>query len=242
MSFILGILIGAAVLVSLVMQGGNAPLLMDQWSLLLVCGCTAASFLVICPFTSLRDVAGVAGHALFRRRSARPLLREVTELAAVARHSGVLGLEGRAGNVRDPLLKRGLELLLESADPAALRTILENDAERRRTEERTAQEVFERMAVFSPGIGMVGTLVQVVRMLGHFTVAQSIAPQIAHALLPLLYGGVLSYLLLFPLAARIRISAARQQAVRQFVIESVLALQAGEPPRMIEQRFNSILK
>lgn len=242
MSFVLGILLGAAVLLSLVLKGGNPSLLMDQWALVLVCGCTAASFLVICPFSDIRDVARVARRALFKRRSVRPLLRQVTELAALARHSGVLGLEGSAENVRNPLLKKGLTLLLESADPATLRSILENDAERQNGKERAAQEAFERMAVFSPGIGMVGSLVQVVRMLGHYTVAQSIAPQIAHALLPLLYGGVLSYLLLFPLAARIRFSAGRERAVRQFVIEGVLAVQAGEPPRMIEQRFDSILK
>lgn len=242
MSFVLGIVISCIVLVSITLQNGNPAMLIDPSAIVLVTGCTAASFLIICPFSALGETVSAMFRTLLPTKNIRGLFDQVVKLAAVARKNGILGLEGCELRTKDRILKKGIILLLESVDPETLRQILENDSARFSEKERTAQEVLERLAVFSPGIGMVGTLIQIVQVLNHFKNLSAIAPQIAHALLPMVYGAVISYLLLFPLAARIKCNAARRKTARDFLIEGVLAIQAGEPPQLIEQRFDSILK
>lgn len=214
----------------------------DPGALALVVGCTVASFFIICPFSALGETISVTFRTLRSTKSMRRLYEQVVGLATVARQKGILGLEGYESRIKNKILKKGLILLLESVDPETLRRILESDSARMSEKERSAQEIFERLAFFSPGIGMVGTLVRIVQMLNRFKNMQVIAPQIAHALLPMVYGAVMSYLLLFPIAARIKCNAARRKAARNFLIEGVLAIQAGEPPRLIEQRFESLSK
>ncbi|MDR3645396.1 MAG: MotA/TolQ/ExbB proton channel family protein, partial [Clostridia bacterium] len=214
----------------------------DPGALLLILGGTVGSFLVICPFSAMRETLAVTMRTLRPVKKPHGLLKQIVELAYTARREGVLALEGGEQKLGDPTLKKGLELLLESADPATLRGILERDSAVMAEKERSAQELMERLAVFSPGIGMVGTLVEIAGMLGQFRAVQTLAPQIAHALLPVVYGAVFSYLLLFPLAARIKSNAARSRAVREMATEGVLAIQAGEPPRLVEERLEAFVR
>lgn len=241
MSFVFGLALGGLVIAVLAMRGGSLSLLLDPAALLLIIGGTAGSFLIICPFSAMLETISVTMKTIRPVKKAKGLLSQITQLAFTARRQGILALEDYVEGIKDPMLKKGLSLLLGSADPATLRGILERDSAAQSEKEKSAQELMERMAVFSPGIGMVGTLVEIVGMLGHYKGVGTLAPQIAHSLLPVVYGALFSYLLLFPLAARIRVNAARRRAVRELAIEGVLAIQAGEPPSFVQERLETMV-
>lgn len=242
MFLLAGVAISGYVLVLLILRGGNPSMLLDIHALILILGGTFGSLLVICPPASLISTLSVIVRTLRPTQKDEELLTQITELAQTARRGGILALEGREREIRDPGLKKGIMLLLESADPAAIRSILEKETECISNSEKSAQDLLERLAAFAPGIGMVGTLVEIVMMLDRFSGMQSLAPQIAHSLLPVVYGAVFSYLLLYPIASRVKTSAEKKRKTRQLCIEGVLAIQGGEPPHLVEERLKAFLQ
>lgn len=242
MSFLFGLVLSGFVFVVLALRGGNTAMLLDPVALILVFGGTLGSLLIITPISSLTYKIIIIKKTLGASEKPEKLLKEIMIIAQSARKKGLLSLESMESEIKNATLKKGINLILDSADAITIRSVLEKESSYISEKEKSAQELIERLAVFAPGIGMVGTLVQIVIMLGAYKNAETIAPQIAHSLLPVVYGAVLSYLLLFPLSARIKIGAEKKRAIRELSIEGVLAIQAGEPPFLVEQRLEVYLK
>jgi chemotaxis protein MotA len=242
MSFIIGLVLSGFVFAVLALRGGNTAMLLDPVALMLVFGGTLGSLLIITPISSLIDKIITIKKTLGASEKPEKLLNEITIIAQTARKKGLLSLESMESEIKNLTLKKGVNLILDSVDAINIRSVLERESSYISEKEKSAQELIERLAVFAPGIGMVGTLVQIAIMLGAYKNALTIAPQIAHSLLPVVYGAVLSYVLLFPLAARIKTGAEKKRAIRELSIEGVLAIQAGEPPYLVEQRLEIYLK
>lgn len=236
MSFIIGLVLCVAALV-IVVTGGNPARLFDYKALLFVLAGTAGIILITSPMASfLKDLRCAVGTL---RRSVKPdrLIEQIMELVQTARHEGVLALEGYEDKLKDPILKKGLVLITGSADRETIESILLTDAQYAAGLEKSAQDFIERIAVMSPGIGMIGTLVEIVQMLYTYKGPQTLAPGIANALLPVVYAGIISYLVLMPLASRVKGGSDRQKLQRELAIQGVLAIQSGEPPHIVEQRL-----
>lgn len=238
MSFILGIVLCAAALGVIVMGGGNPAKLLDYNALLLVAAGMAGVMFIICPLPTFIKNLRTAAKVLRGSSGTHKLVDQIMDLVQTARREGVLALEGREDEVNDEILKKGLVLISGSADRETIESILLKEAEHAGQKEKSAQEFIERIAVMLPGIGMIGTLVEIVQMLYTYRGPQMLAPGIARALLPVVYGGIAAYLILMPLASRVRSGADRLRSQRELAIQGVLAIQAGEPPHIAEERLS----
>jgi chemotaxis protein MotA len=101
--------------------------------------------------------------------------------------------------------------------------------------------LFESLSVYAPAFGMIGTLVGLVRMLGKLHDPSTVGPALALALLTTLYGAVLAYLVFLPIAGKLRVKNEDEVMVREMMIEGVLSIQAGENPRIVEEKLRSFL-
>lgn len=237
MSIVLGILAGGCALFLLFLKGGSPAQILDGVSLLFVgCG-TLGALLVICPFSSLARTISVIFGALRPVGREQELVEKTVELSKAARQGGIFALEGVEDGIRDNFLKKGISLILESADPATVRSILERESLLFYEKEKAAAELVDRLAAFCMGIGMVGTLADIAIMLARCRVGENLGPQISHALLPGVYGAAISYLLLYPFAARIKTCSDKKKERRGLAIEGVMAVQAGEPPTVVRERL-----
>lgn len=241
MSFILGILLCCAALVIIIMGGSSPAKLLDCNALLLIVGGMAGIMFITCPMATLRQNLSTAAEAFHKRVNTRKLIEQIMELVGTARREGILALEGCEGNVKEAILKKGLVLISNSADRETIENILQSDAKNMCEKEKSAQEFIERIAVMLPGIGMIGTLVEIVQMLYTYKGPQILAPGIAKALIPVIYGGAVAYLILMPLASRIKSCSDRLKRQRELEIQGVLAIQAGEPPHIAEERLSIYL-
>ncbi|HEX3026315.1 MAG TPA: MotA/TolQ/ExbB proton channel family protein [Clostridia bacterium] len=237
MSFIIGVALSAVLIVITVMRGANPALLLDYKALLFVVGGTVGSILITFPFSDLRKEMATIAKLLAPQQHPQKLITRISELAQLARKEGVLSLDGKSKSVDDAILSKGLNLISVSADHEIIRNILEKESDFIGRQEKSAQDFFERLSVLTPGIGMVGTLLEIVQMLYRYTDPKKLAPEIAASLLPVVYGALLSYLILMPLASRLKVGANRRKMLRELAIEGVLALQAGEPPYIVEERL-----
>ena len=69
----------------------------------------------------------------------------------------------------------------------------------------------------------------------------AIGPNMAVALLTTLYGSLIANWLCTPIAYKLKANDAIEMAMKEITIEGLLSIQAGENPRVIEEKLKSFL-
>ena len=92
-----------------------------------------------------------------------------------------------------------------------------------------------------PAWGMIGTLIGLVKMLNNMSDPNSIGPAMAVALLTTLYGSLIANWIATPISTKLSINNDNEYKLRQVMIEGLLSIQAGENPRVIEEKLKSFI-
>jgi chemotaxis protein MotA len=106
---------------------------------------------------------------------------------------------------------------------------------------RSGKAVLEQMGRFAPALGMVGTLMGLIIMLGNMNSPDAIAPAMAVAMITTFYGVLAANFLFLPFAEKLGNLTRQELLAMEMIVRGVLAIQAGENPRVIQQRLNSFL-
>lgn len=168
-------------------------------------------------------------------------IKQIIELSNVARKEGLLALEESANNLEDPFMKKGIMLIVDGTDPELVRGILE--AELVNTDARHQQNIgfWKQIAAMGPAWGMIGTLIGLVLMLKNLSDPDSIGPSMATALITTFYGSVLANWLGGPISTKLSSFNDAEMQLKEIMIEGLLSIQAGENPRVIEEKLKSFL-
>ncbi len=169
------------------------------------------------------------------------LIKKIIDLSNVARKEGLLSLEESASDMDEPFLKKGVLLVVDGTDPDLVRGILETEMECIDSRHKNTAGFWETMGSMGPAWGMIGTLVGLVNMLNNMEDASSIGPSMAVALITTLYGSLLANWICAPTAAKLKADNAVEMMQKQVMIEGLLSIQAGENPRVIEEKLKSFL-
>jgi chemotaxis protein MotA len=132
-------------------------------------------------------------------------------------------------------------LVVDGTDPDLLRGILETDLSCTEDRHKSVIGFWEKWAELGPAWGMIGTLVGLVNMLKKLDDPSTIGPQMAVALITTLYGSLVANWLCNPIASKLKINNDIEVVNRQITIEGLLSIQAGENPRVIEEKLKSFL-
>jgi chemotaxis protein MotA len=168
-------------------------------------------------------------------------VRLLVEFADVARREGLLALESRLEEIDDPFFKSGMEMAVDGTDPEALRDQLMIDLDKTKARHKQGAGFFVTAAGFAPGMGMIGTVVGLVQMLGNLDDPSSLGPSMAVAFLTTLWGAFLSNFLFTPIANKLKKMSADEIAAKEIVLEGILAVQAGSNPRAIAGMLGAFL-
>lgn len=169
------------------------------------------------------------------------IIRNIINLSNVARKEGLLALEEAANNMEDEFIKKGILLIVDGTDPELVRGIMETELSC--TEDRHADVIgfWDNLGAMGPAWGMIGTLIGLVNMLKKLDDISTVGPNMATALLTTLYGSLLANWLCTPIANKLKANNALEVKMRQVMIEGILSIQAGENPRVIEEKLKSFL-
>ena len=153
----------------------------------------------------------------------------------------MLSLEEAAGDIDDDFLKKGILLVVDGTDPELVRAIMETELAS--VEERHKNKIgfWENVGAMGPAWGMIGTLIGLVLMLKDLSDFASIGPNMATALITTFYGSVLANWICSPVATKLKGKNAEEMMVKEIEIEGLLSIQAGENPRVIEEKLKSFL-
>ncbi|MDE6973551.1 MAG: motility protein A [Lachnospiraceae bacterium] len=169
------------------------------------------------------------------------MIQKIIELSNVARKEGLLSLEEAAGDLDDEFMKKGILLIVDGTDPELVRGIMETELVS--IEERHTKKIgfWEDLGSMGPAWGMIGTLVGLVNMLYEMDDPSSIGPSMAVALITTLYGSLLANWICAPVASKLKSNNANEILIKSIMIEGLLSIQAGENPRVIEEKLKSFL-
>ena len=100
---------------------------------------------------------------------------------------------------------------------------------------------FEAWAEIAPAMGMIGTLVGLVLMLGNMSDPKAIGPAMAIALLTTLYGAILANVVLIPCAMKLKTKSSMESLNNELIIEGVMFINDGGNPRIMGDMLGSFL-
>lgn len=201
-------------------------------------------FATMASFSLADSIAGLKSFLLvFKTPSAdvSGMIQKIIDLSNVARKEGLLSLEEAAGDLEDEFMKKGILLIVDGTDPELVRGIMETELIS--TEDRHKNKItfWETLGTMGPAWGMIGTLIGLVNMLYEMDDPSSIGPSMAVALITTLYGSILANWICAPVASKLKANNAQEIMIKEIMIEGLLSIQAGENPRVIEEKLKSFL-
>ena len=169
------------------------------------------------------------------------MIQKVIDLSNVARKEGLLSLEEAAGEIDDEFLRKGILLVVDGTDPELVRAIMETELMSMEDRHKKKITFWEDVGSMGPAWGMIGTLVGLVNMLNNMSDPNSIGPQMAVALITTLYGSLLANWICTPIAMKLKTNNSEEYRLKEILIEGLRSIQAGENPRVIEEKLKSFL-
>ena len=169
------------------------------------------------------------------------IIQKIIDLSNVARKEGLLSLEEAASDINDDFLKKGIMLIVDGTDPELVRGIMETELDNIEVRHKTNIKFWQDLGAMGPAWGMIGTLIGLVNMLNNMSDASSIGPAMAVALLTTMYGSLLANWICTPVSTKLAVNNDQELTVKTIMIEGLLSIQAGENPRVIEEKLESFL-
>lgn len=199
---------------------------------------------VMASYTMPAFISGVKSFTLiFKTPSLNTpqIIAKIIELSNIARKEGLLSLEEAAGDLDDAFLKKGILLIVDGTDPELVRAIMETELTSVDDRHRKNIGFWQDVAANGPAWGMIGTLIGLINMLKMLDDPAAIGPNMAVALITTLYGSLLANWIATPCANKLKAFNNEEMLVKEIMIEGLLSIQAGENPRVIEEKLKSFL-
>lgn len=240
---LIGLVLGfGAVLGGMIMEGGNPMALFNIPSIVIVIGGTIATAFISFPMSRVLGLAQVLMHAFFERgHDPRHTADLLVSMAEQSRREGLLSLEARAQAVTDPFIKKGLLLMIDGTDPERLRAIMEIELAARAERHEQGIQVLEALGGFAPTLGIMGTVLGLINVLGNLQDTSSLGHKIAGAFIATFYGVFTANIIFLPLANKLKTKMKHEAHVSEMALEGVLAIQAGDNPRIVREKLDGFL-
>ncbi len=232
---------GGLVMISIVM-GGSGAWFIDYPSLMIVLGGTMGATLINYPLSEVVSVFRVTKNA-FMHRSRNPitLIPTMVEFAKKARREGILSFESALKQVDDQFLARGMQMAIDGLESEAIEEVLTTEIMWLEERHRLGAEIFSTMGTYAPAVGMLGTIIGLVQMLMQMQDPAAIGAPMAVALLTTFYGTFMANLLFLPISGKLRVRSKQEIQAKQMAIMGILAIQAGDNHRIVEQKLKAFL-
>ncbi|MDC1059249.1 MotA/TolQ/ExbB proton channel family protein [Planktomarina temperata] len=233
---LIGLVGAVGMIVGAMLSGGGLGAFIDTASILIVFGGTFFAVMYTAPLPVFLGSFGAMLKAFLPPvKKPDAMIERMIELAAVARKDGMMALEGQA--VPDKFFEKGLQMLVDGADERTLVRQMNQEIKAMKLRHEANQGVIKAWIDIGPAMGMIGTLVGLVLMLGNMADPKAIGPAMAVALLTTLYGAFLANVLFAPMLTKLEGYTLHETTYRQMVISGLSGIAKSESPRTIQDQM-----
>jgi chemotaxis protein MotA len=239
---VFGILGGFTFTVLAITMHGSLKDFVDLPGAMVAFGGSTCALFIMFPARKVFGVFGVLKNCFtVKVPEPRDTIKELSDLASLARREGLLALEKKLPDVRDPFLVRGLEMVIDGTAREKLEENLQTELTCLQERHSTSKKMFEFLGASLPAFGMVGTLIGLIQMLGQLDDPSKIGAGMAVAMCTTFYGAFVANMLYLPLAGKLEARSKEESLLRELTIKGLVALLEGDTPRSMETRLKAFL-
>ena len=232
----------AAIVVGQVLEGGHVGSLVQPTALLIVMGGTLGAVMLQSPLPVF--VTGMRmGAWVFYPPVVDPqrLISDVSRWSQTARKEGLLALEAQLLSLTDPFVKKGLQLLVDGAEPERLREVLEVEISVYEANLKLSSKIWESAGGYSPTIGILGAVMGLIHVMENLSDPAKLGSGIAVAFVATIYGVGAANLIFLPVAKKLMANIARLVTFREMLVDGLVGIANGDNPRIVESRLRGYL-
>ncbi len=229
--------------VAFVLDGGHVAALLSPTAAMIVFGGTIGATVASCSASELASVPKLLKVILFQKLpDEKALIEQVVGLADKVRREGLLYLENQLPSINDGYMRKGIQLVVDGTDPELVRQIMETEIYAIQERHNSGSNVFETAGGYAPTMGIIGTVMGLVHVLGNLDSPETLGPSIALAFLATLYGVGSANILWLPIASKLKNISGKELMLREMMLEGIMSIQAGYNPILIRERLTAFLK
>jgi chemotaxis protein MotA len=240
---LLGFILGfGSLIAAFLVEGGKITALYSFSALLIVLGGTLGANAVSFGLEDFKRAPKLLTISFKDRKyNFNDLIQQFVGFADQARREGILSLENNLEQIDDNLLKTGLQLIIDGIETPVFRDLLENEISYMEERHERGISFFETAGGFSPTMGIIGTVMGLVHVLGHMSTPEALAPAIAVAFIATLYGVSLANLFWLPVASKLKAKSKEEILYHSLTVEGLLSVQEKENPNFIREKLLSFV-
>ena len=240
---VLGLLLGIVAIVGgQILEGGNVASLSQPTALLIVLGGTMGAVMLQSPYvTFMRGVRMVRWVWYPPTVDYRLLIKQISNWSQISRREGLLALENAINQLKDDFARKGLQLLVDGAEPERLREVLEVEIGTFEEEMRQSARIWEAAGGYSPTIGILGAVLGLIHVMENLSDPSKLGAGIAVAFVATIYGVGLANLVFLPMANKLKSHIGRLVIQREMIVDGLVGIANGDNPRIIESRLQGYL-
>jgi chemotaxis protein MotA len=237
----LGLLAGGAVIVTLILMGGDLRMFYDVHAIIIIFGGSFSATLIRFPLNAMMHGLPLGARFAFTMSNTTPreLVDQMAGIAEVARKSGPVGLE--KVEVDDPFLAKGVRFVADGYDANFIRDNLERDRDNFLTHLDEGQKIYRAIGDCAPAFGMIGTLIGMVQMFANMTDPSKLGPFMATALLATLYGALVANIFCLPIADKLHVKLVEEEVNRTLIIDGILMIRESKSPTLVREMLLAYL-
>ena len=237
---LLGLLGAIGIVLAAILSGGDLGMFINAPSIFVVVGGTIGAVMMKFTIRQFLGAFRVAMRAfIFKLDKPEDLIEQSVEMANEARKGGLLALEGK--ETSNEFLAKGIQMMVDGHEADVVKQTLMTDLNAAVQRHYVGKNIFQSIGDAAPAMGMIGTLIGLVQMLSDMSDPASIGPSMAVALLTTLYGAMIANMFAIPIADKLSLRANEERMIKTMIIDSLLGIQEGRNPRVIEEILKTYL-
>ncbi len=178
---------------------------------------------------------------LVNKTEPREVIRQLVQFGEIARRDGILALEGVIGQIKDRFLVKGIQMAVDGSDPEVIQEAMATELLYMENRHKDAIAFVRSFGVYAPALGLIGTLIGLVAMLGNLSDASIVGPSMAVSLVCTLYGAVVANMIFLPLADKLENLNKEELWLKEIIMHGVMSIQSGDNPKIVEQKLKQFL-
>ena len=241
---IIGLVAGLATIgIVLVMDGGSpAELFAHPSAIILIIGGSLSATIITVPLKIAMQLPKYIMQAFTTKNyDAAGTIEMLTRLADRARREGLLALEEDSKKITDKFLQKGIMMVVDGIDSEQVEAILDTNIEQMKARHKQGVAFFASAGGFAPTFGIIGTVMGLISVLKQLDNPSALGESIAAAFLATLWGLLTANLIYLPISGKLKAKSEEEVRNRYMQLEGILAIQAGENPRVVRDKLNAYL-
>lgn len=237
---LIGFVVAIGIIIAAMIMGGGVMPFVDVPSMFVVGGGTFGAVMMNYNFDQFVDAIKAAMKTLmYKSQKPADVIVEIVGMAKETRTGGLLILEEKEPS--SEFLAKAVNMLVDGMEAEVVTQTLTAEMNKAAVRHDHGAQIFQKIAEVAPAMGMIGTLVGLVLMLGNMDDPKSIGPAMAVALLTTLYGALIANVIASPMAGKLALRRNEEYMLQSIIIDGIAGMQEGRNPRVIDELLRTYL-